>query len=180
MASVPKWKAGDVAMIRVPLRSQPGHGLLAEGYGDLPAVRTHSGGWAALEDVDYFWESEYTFHGGSPRPLVVIDPEDREQVERLGTLLEGPEADLATILREFVSPAPPKPEEPTGLGAVVEDAEGHKYLRAYEIGIMPWVRLLRSEINGAHVNRNDRGNHRYASLNVTRVLSEGVPAEAKS
>lgn len=65
-------------------------------------------------------------------PVVVIDPEDREQVERLVGVFSSQRdwwADtrrqrsnaMQAALREFANPKPPKPEEPTGLGAVVED-----------------------------------------------------------
>jgi hypothetical protein len=76
------------------------------------------------------------------RPLVVIDPDDREQVERLlrgysgwknspEDLKEYPHYvnEMQAALREFANPTPPKPDEPTGLGAVVEDADGEKWIR---------------------------------------------------
>lgn len=45
------------------------------------------------------------------RPLVVIDPEDCEQVERLALLcIYGLDADaMQAALREFANPTPPKP-----------------------------------------------------------------------
>ena len=61
----------------------------------------------------------------SVRPLVVIDPEDRGQVERLLTtladrqLLSDEPIDFLLVngaqaaLREFANPTPPKPDEPT-------------------------------------------------------------------
>jgi hypothetical protein len=80
------------------------------------------------------------------RPLVVIDPEDREQVERLARMLwyasPGADwgqphgepypqfnADMQAALREFADPKPPRPEEPTGLGAVVRDADRRRWVR---------------------------------------------------
>ena len=75
----------------------------------------------------------------SIRPLVVIDPDDREQVERLARLCSSVPAEMAlsatrldamqAALREFANPTPPKPDEPTGLGAVVEDADGQRWVR---------------------------------------------------
>ena len=66
-----------------------------------------------------------------------------------------------------------KPEEPTGLGAVVEDVDG-----------VPWVRTEnRANITGAvwqsafHVTQPDKAIQReYADIAAVRVLSEGVPA----
>jgi hypothetical protein len=72
------------------------------------------------------------------RPLVVIDPEDREQVERLRVLYHAQRntvtgnsatGDMQAALREFANPTRPKPEEPLGLGAVVEDSKGRTYVR---------------------------------------------------
>ena len=81
------------------------------------------------------------------RPVAVIDPENREQVERLwdvialqsraNPIVGGTIEDMQAALREFAKPAPPKPDEPTGLGAVVEDREGRKWVRAAD-SIRPW------------------------------------------
>lgn len=92
-------------------------------------------------------EGGHIHQGGGPcrgnpgcRRVVVIVPEDAEQVERLAVLL-WPHYDkvesarhrkaeiTAAALREFATPAPPKPEEPQGLGAVVEDADGRRFVR---------------------------------------------------
>lgn len=105
-------------------------------------------------------------------PCVVIDPEDREQVERLWrawTTL-APEHRLAqdnmhAALREFANPKPPKPAEPTGLGAVVEDAEGERYVRRDDSCPPVWVHAT-----GGSLPRS------WKSLDAVRVLSEGVSA----
>lgn len=82
----------------------------------------------------------------SARPLVVIDPEDAEAVERLLALFKaqdrGPEVVhiLQAALREFANPTPPKPDEPLGLGAVVEDASGDRYVRTSLGAKRPWCR----------------------------------------
>lgn len=103
------------------------------------------------------------------RRLVVIDPEDPEQVERLLSAYyercdtgghRGAGA-FQAALREFADPKPPKPEEPTGLGAVVEDAEDSK-----------WVRI---ESRTGWWWRNPAGqNRRWPEIDAVRVLSEGV------
>ena len=112
------------------------------------------------EDIDYV--------AADLRRLVVIDPDSREDVERLRDILLdsgwSPERDadaLDDILREFANPKPPKPEEPTGLGAVVEDAEGSK-----------WVRI---ESRTGWWWRNPVGQtHRWSDIDAVRILSEGV------
>ena len=113
------------------------------------------------------------------RPLVVIDPEDRESVERLIRLWgqqfdswtpepSGTNGDrMQAALREFANPTPPKPDEPTGLGAVVEDAEGKRWIRSADHGRDPWHSNGSRQING-------RTWHMWSDLNVVRVLSEGV------
>jgi hypothetical protein len=114
------------------------------------------------------------------RPLVVIDPEDRKQVERLYALMWRDERgevpptaddpiyaedvqDLTAALREFATPTPPKPDEPQGLGAVVEDAEGERWVRSHP-DINPWTR---PHLSGAYP---------FAKIAAVRVLSEGVTA----
>ena len=109
------------------------------------------------------------------RPLVVIDPEDREQVERLAreyviTWL-GPREEVSpetveqmqAALRSLI--APPKPPEPTGMGAVVEDDEGVRYVGLgdhYGGGQLRW--------------KGGRGMTftSYDRIHAVRILSEGV------
>lgn len=81
-----------------------------------------------------------------PQLVAVIPVEDREQVERFArTYLEaavkrgGPEmkfydfpetvAQTADALREFANPTTPKPKEPTGWLAAVEDAYQWRWFR---------------------------------------------------
>jgi hypothetical protein len=105
------------------------------------------------------------------RPLVVIDPEDREQVEQLAAACRtafgwtcGPTENDTTAtqaaLRSLVTP--PKPPEPQGLGAVVEDAEGRRWVR----GEHAWTNL---GAKGIFLNWTA-----YADLAAVKVLSEGV------
>ena len=114
-------------------------------------------------------------------PLVVIDPEDREQVERLaecylsnvGLAIGLPLASkrIAHALREFADPKPPKPEEPTGLGAVVEDVVGVRWVRTESkpnIGGTVWTSAF-------HVTLADKAELReYVDIDAVKVLSEGV------
>lgn len=111
------------------------------------------------------------------RPLVVIDPENNEQVERLESLYLADKHDkcdntsdcMADALREFANPQPPKPDEPTGLGAVVEDADGRRWVRNGSTGYLndPNWRAA-SPLNAV------RKWHTYANINAVKVLSEGV------
>jgi hypothetical protein len=117
--------------------------------------------------------------GREIRPLVVIDPEDREQVERLyglmwsvgtvsherGRLTEAEQRedadDLQAALREFANP---KPAEPTGLGAVVEDEAGLRWV--HYLGRVGW--------KWCGSGPNHDGVRDYADIDAVRVLSEGV------
>lgn len=102
------------------------------------------------------------------RRAVVIDPEDREQVERLAwSIGYHGDADLfadrlQAALREFANPRPPKPEEPTGLGAVVEESDGAVWVRTDTSTSNRWVRA----------GFGTRA--RWDGINAVRVLSEGV------
>lgn len=125
-------------------------------------------------------------------PVVVISPEDREQVERLAVAYATVESarsgdeyrawenrsaeargqitdSLSAALREFANPKPPKPDEPMGLGAVVEarcgcQAELRRFVRQGDVDPDdPWE---------AHC-----GWHVYADLDAVRVLSPGWEAD---
>lgn len=74
------------------------------------------------------------------RPLIVIDPEDREQVALLlshyhswkwtAEIAEASIDDMQAALRSIVAES--EPEEPTGLGAVVRDGKGSDWVRIYQ------------------------------------------------
>jgi len=162
-----EWQPGDVA--RVTYSGVDQIALVRprqEALGERLEFAYVSRGYDMVDDPDV---------SGSARPLVVIDPEDREQVEQLMRLIlrlrcrcgfmlaadakkcewyrtraekaaelrsaEGSFEDLADALREFASPTPAKPDEPTGLGAVVEDAQGVLWVRVpvTDDDSVPWV-----------------------------------------
>jgi len=112
-----EWKPGDVAMVK--------RGPWWTGR----AIRTFNTWVDQSGDKD---DSPSLFDVTDARPLVVIDPEDPEALDRLWRLhdtaldayplrvVNRRELAFAAALREFADPKPPKPEEPTGLGAVVE------------------------------------------------------------
>ena len=62
----------------------------------------------------------------------------------------------------------PKPEEPKGLGAVVKDRNGLRWVRA-DLGEGPtWLEVLPDGSNGIWAD--------YTAIDVVEVLSEGVTA----
>lgn len=164
--SAREWKPGDVILVN----------------GERGLVQRLSSGSLYVELAEYGKNSGRnldTIVDRDIRPLVVLDPEDREQVERLVTLWSEAFDDVPPVpvevdfmqaaLREFVDPKPPRPEEPTGLGAVVEDEAGEKHVRAgiTHGGTMHdcWRQVTGRDIG--YWQRWDR-------LNVVRVLHEGV------
>lgn len=109
------------------------------------------------------------------RVVVVIDPEDPEQVKRFDDLLdrfletdevpahEGTEGVLQAALREFANPTPTKPKEPTGLGAVVEDVEGKWWSRVGGTSTHRW-------------HHGIEGVQEWRHIDAVRVLNPGVTA----
>jgi hypothetical protein len=161
-----EWKPGDVAWFKgrsfngIVFRYQP--------------FDTDDAEWvSAVEGGAYPLDDEL-------RPLLVLDPEDREQVLRLADYLdaafaaidpagfaEAPEVDdkvsvniVRTALRSLLDP---KPEEPKGLGAVVRDHGGRHWIRAGRIK-HSWYRP-----HGVWA--------KYVNIDVVEVLSHGVPED---
>ena len=165
-----EWKPGDAAVVKCDDLVCP---ML-----EHKALLGKSGRWYLLEIGEY-WEE----HGAEPvRPLVVIDPEDREQVERLtqtylrdydgvDTVAQVGEVDsMQAALRSLV--APPKPEEPTGRYAVVEDSEGIEWCRIDSvIGAFCWQRL-------GQPGRAETSYAKWSGINAVRVLSKGVEVQS--
>lgn len=149
--SAREWKPGDVAMIEE-----------ADGTKSR-AVRSADGSRWVVESRSLPMRKVI-----GARPLVVIDPEDREQVERLmdGVTWLFTNADVEATqaaLREFANPKPPKPVEPTGLGAVVEDADGKRWVLSADADCAnPW-----NEASGYDTRE-------WSDIDAVRVLSEGV------
>lgn len=162
-----KWEPGDVALATIyghKVRVVRGH----KAWITTPAPK------AEAFPVTYTAIYDNSGEVKEVHPLVVIDPEDREQVERLANALWNYDGNMLTdlcsatehALREFANPTP-RIEEPTGLGAVVEDENGKRY-------------VLRGtwSSNGKWVHADEAGFLGWADINAVRVLSEGVPAEA--
>lgn len=163
------WKPGDVAMVD----SWRGRGQLA--------FRTERGdaiGWCVLDGSDSRGLDDLEV--GNARPVVVIDPEDystfRPALESWTRLVFGYTANerdcelFADALREFANPTPTI-EEPTGLGAVVEDANGRLWVRAEKAKGMqnPWQDTLSDDPASDQIRAVA-----YADIDVVRVLSEGI------
>jgi hypothetical protein len=132
--SAPQWKPGDVGVAATDER------FIVDSEGRCF--------WPGDEDARTVGIS------GKPlpndRPLVVIDPEDREQVELLaaGYERDGEPGDAAidqmqAALRSLI--APPKPVEPTGQYAVVEDTNALEWVRADLVGVAQWKCLTLDE-----------------------------------
>lgn len=146
-----EWKPGDVAISY---------------YGRV--FRTKAG-WRFDDDSGPAPDSECRH----VRPLVVIDPENREQVERLEAAFakqcnwshfsEARQDAMQATLREFADPMPPKPDEPMGLGAVVEAIYDNRFVH---IGNGGWQRVEKGDTQGQVCT--------YDEVAVLRVLSEGV------
>jgi hypothetical protein len=115
-------------------------------------------------------------------PLIVIDPRSMTWDGRIPTAEEftaWAEAigagefetgilRVADALRDLpapINPTPAKPEEPTGLGAVVEDAEGERWVRKGNSSHgEDWTRQIGDAWTGGSWDR----------IAAVRVLSEGV------
>lgn len=108
--------------------------------------------------------------------VAVIDPEELEQVDRLdetyGAALnsakpfESTTDAMQAALREYVKPTPPKPEEPTGLGAVAKDRDGHAWVRTHATGY-PWHSALdRSDLNSTAARK-------WEQIDAVEVFTEG-------
>lgn len=153
-----KWKPGDVAL--VPFTR-----------GDIRVMFT-TDGWVISDAPEVKCIPGFS----DIRPLVVIDPEDREQVERLhqsilrvyGQQKVTDAADntmlMQAALREFDNPTPPKPEEPMGLGAVVATGADGDFIRVSCESYNPWLNVQTGVV------------HSWLRVAAVRVLSEGVAA----
>ena len=153
-----EWKAGDVARIEYG------------GFDDI-AVRIDPKDWAVPAGT--VRDANVT----EVHPLVVIDPEDREAVERLLALLRAQDRAPETVdimqaaLREYANPKPPKPDEPQGLGAVVEDEDGVLWVRAGKKLQTPdhWRATSGENLVGWWTT--------YDRIAAVRVLSPGVEVD---
>jgi hypothetical protein len=104
-------------------------------------------------------------------PVAVLDPENYADQLRLAEAIRHfvdsgyPIGGVERILRSLAAPpAPPKPAEPTGLGAIVEDAQGSLWHRVDPSDLsLAWCRV--------HPRFSWGGWH---EIDAVAVLSEGV------
>jgi hypothetical protein len=158
-----EWKPGDVAWWE-------GERIFREGYNENnPGAR-----WMSATNGEC-WPEEYVSAEEAPRPLVVIDPEDREAVERLTNALnqfitsgDDYAGGVQAALREFANPTPPI-EEPTALYAVVLDRTGNEWCH---IGGQVWRSLTSS--GQFMVEKHWHDTDSPLEGNVVRILSPGV------
>lgn len=151
--------------------------------GDVAVATLHDGTTSrAIRRNDGTWRAADSCINNPPhnfRPLVVIDPEDREQVERLVTLVrdqirfgvvEEYEDRLQAALRSLITP--PRPEEPTGLGAVVEDVNGRRWIHidTHRDCNDDWVPL---GVKTRTLLGQAAPRHRFDGIQAARVLHEG-------
>lgn len=143
-----EWKPGDVAMV------------MSRGGDSLIGIRVPYGwefGTGDLRDSDI----------EDVRPLVVIDPEDREQVERLVEAMGysiGTGARVDDTQEALRSLAQPEPDEPMNDGALVECNYDGKHGRAVRLG-GSWTFYGEALRDGGAI---------YGEFTAVRVLSEGV------
>jgi hypothetical protein len=109
--------------------------------------------------------------------MLVIDTKNDQHVEAVRAALvrhralpgvKGVKDALCSLL-----PVPPKPEEPTGLGAVVEDATGRRWVRGSDCpsegtSESPFAVWKKSDA------LTSTGPASYNEIAVVKVLSEGV------
>ena len=123
------------------------------------------------------------------KAVVVIDPEDREQVERLIRLFQVEQfggqygshsldetsiSNMQAAIREFANPEPPKPDEPLGLGAVVR--------APWNDHVDLWLRTTGDRPGSDHVWQNQRANNIWRTWadfpSSVEVLSSGYGADS--
>lgn len=153
----PRWEDGEVAVITAANRTKPYRAI----YDAAAATwRDTSGSFCVDQPVTH-------------RPLLVIDLQDWERLEQVTRALHDRHGksvssepgvsswDLAVMvvqdaLRELL-----KPPAPTGLGAIVEDADGHLHT------------LVRAESAQPFVGSDGRWRS-YADITAVRVVRAGL------
>ena len=107
------------------------------------------------------------------RPVVVLDPENDADADRLAAAMRrnvwtglddaAPLDLMKAVLLDLAAPPVLKPAEPTGLGAVVEDVQGER-----------WVRVEHLRADGCPWRIRYGTWQNWSGVDAVRVLSEGV------
>lgn len=151
-----EWEPGDVALVRNE------HGVWNRA---ICSVKPNGDVW------QYGVADSTSPLGAEARPLVVIDPGALDMDALLWALdrwytwssLTHEKAAIRVLFDQLAQPV--KPTEPQGLGAVVEDAEGKRYIRTADTDCRkPWSYA------------NNYSDHDWADIAAVKVLSEGVPS----
>ena len=116
-----------------------------------------------------------------PSRVVVLDPDNRQQMEKFASLHDKawqvirdhhpdrvgtPTWEIYAMMLRLLNESPDlKPPEPTGLGAVVEDAEGDRWTRVDGDAISLW-------------HHGGRFPKQWRDIDAVRVLSDGVTDDA--
>lgn len=166
-----QWKPGDVAIRRDGQKGDEQRSLAVSAGCDVdshvsaPHWHHANGGWDEINA--HYQISTY-------RPLVVIDPEDREQVQEFAEIwrkewVASGRAHTSTsamqaALREFANPTPAI-EEPTGLGAVIEAINDNRYVH---LGAGKWSRVDKFG--------DPMSSCEWAEIAVVEILSPGWSA----
>ena len=121
------------------------------------------------------------------RPLVVIDTDQipvakgeltPTWLRNLARQLRGDDSNISTSLENVLTfladeidrQVGTKPDEPTGLGAVVEDADGVLWVRIYTHGACNDWRTTNDEPGGEETDAR----RVWSDITAVRVLSEGI------
>jgi hypothetical protein len=138
--------------------------VFRDGYGD----GRNGARWISADDGECS-----VYRDSELRPLVVIDPEQvagRHGASYIARLLreadENNDIPTFSALADAFDPKPPKPDEPTGLGAVVEAVYDNRFVRI-DRGSKAWRRV--GDIDPSATCS-------WGDIEAVRVLSEGVPA----
>jgi hypothetical protein len=134
--------------------------------GDVRAMWIAGQGWAVADGTRGVSKNYI-----GVRPLLTLDPESDDDAHRVIRAFWAHHNDdcddvqaMRDALRSLVAPPePPKPAEPTGLGAVVEDDKGGLFVRTADVDCFkPWSYA------------NSFSDHDYANITAVRILSDGV------
>lgn len=143
------------------------------GVPNVRVFRLSEGYWAHAEEVaarveGVFRDISRDVDVSDVRPLIVLDIGQNDGAV-LARYLRSHVADIDSATLHSLADQieaqtrPPKPSEPAGLGAVVVDRDGHRWVRIDSIdgSSHPWESL-------------QLGIREYADIDAVEVLSEGV------